>query len=57
MDAGLGDYPLVLHGASSVPKDLVEEINKYGGKMARRRRRAGSRHRSRAPHRLHQGQH
>ena len=35
MDAGLGDYPLVLHGASSVPKDLVEEINKYGGKMAR----------------------
>ena len=34
MDAGLGDYPLVLHGASSVPKDLVEEINKYGGKLA-----------------------
>jgi len=33
MDAGLGDYPLVLHGSSSVPKDLVEEINKYGGKM------------------------
>jgi fructose-bisphosphate aldolase class II len=33
MDAGLGDYPLVLHGASSVPKDLVQEINKYGGKM------------------------
>ena len=33
MDAGLGDYPLVLHGASSVPKELVEEINKYGGKM------------------------
>ena len=33
MDAGLGDYPLVLHGASSVPKDLVEEINQYGGKM------------------------
>jgi fructose-bisphosphate aldolase class II len=33
MDAGLGDYPLVLHGASSVPKDLVEEINRYGGKM------------------------
>lgn len=32
-DAGLGDYPLVLHGASSVPKDLVEEINKYGGRM------------------------
>ena len=33
MDAGLGDYPLVLHGASSVPKDLVDEINKYGGKL------------------------
>ena len=33
MDGGLGDYPLVLHGASSVPKDLVEEINKYGGKL------------------------
>jgi fructose-bisphosphate aldolase class II len=33
MEAGLGDYPLVLHGASSVPKDLVQEINKYGGKL------------------------
>lgn len=33
MGAGLGDYPLVLHGASSVPKDLVEEINQYGGKL------------------------
>jgi fructose-bisphosphate aldolase, class II len=33
MDAGLGDYPLVLHGASSVPQDLVAEVNKYGGKM------------------------
>jgi fructose-bisphosphate aldolase, class II len=33
MDAGLGDYPLVLHGASSVPKDLIQEINKYGGRM------------------------
>src|SRR5688572_4646369 len=32
-DAGLGDYPLVLHGASSVPHDLVEEINRYGGRM------------------------
>ncbi len=32
-DAGLGDYPLVLHGASSVPKDLAVEINKYGGKL------------------------
>ena len=27
MDAGLGDYPLVLHGASSMPKELVEEMN------------------------------
>ena len=33
MEAGLGDYPLVLHGASSVPKDFVQEINKYGGKL------------------------
>ena len=33
LNAGLGDYPLVLHGASSVPKDLVAEINKYGGKL------------------------
>ena len=33
MDNGLGDYPLVLHGASSVPKDLVQDINKYGGKL------------------------
>jgi fructose-bisphosphate aldolase class II len=26
-------YPLVMHGSSSVPQYLVEEINKYGGKM------------------------
>jgi fructose-bisphosphate aldolase class II len=32
-DAGLGDYPLVLHGASSVPADLIEEINQYGGRL------------------------
>jgi fructose-bisphosphate aldolase, class II len=32
-DAGLGDYPLVLHGASSVPPNLVAEVNQYGGKM------------------------
>lgn len=32
-NAGLGDYPLVLHGASSVPKELVDDINKYGGKL------------------------
>jgi fructose-bisphosphate aldolase, class II len=33
MEAGMGDYPLVLHGASSVPAELVAEVNKYGGKM------------------------
>src|SRR5262252_2545157 len=33
MAAGLGDYPLVLHGASSVPADLVEQINENGGGM------------------------
>ena len=33
LEAGLGDYPLVLHGASSVPQALVAEVNKYGGKM------------------------
>jgi fructose-bisphosphate aldolase class II len=33
LDAGLGDYPLVLHGASSVPKDLVQTINRFGGKL------------------------
>jgi len=33
MDADLGDYPLVLHGASSVPEELVQEINEYGGKL------------------------
>ncbi len=32
-DAGLGDYPLVLHGASSVPAELVQDINRYGGGM------------------------
>ena len=25
--------PIVLHGASSVPKELIDEVNKYGGKM------------------------
>lgn len=29
----LPGFPIVLHGASSVPQNLVEEINKYGGKM------------------------
>ena len=33
LDNGLGDYPLVLHGASSVPKDLAAEINQYGGAL------------------------
>jgi fructose-bisphosphate aldolase class II len=26
-------FPIVLHGSSSVPKEIVDEINKYGGKM------------------------
>ncbi len=26
-------FPIVLHGASSVPMDLVKIVNKYGGKM------------------------
>ena len=25
--------PIVLHGASSVPKELIDAVNKYGGKM------------------------
>ncbi len=29
----LPGFPIVLHGASSVPQDLVEEVNKYGGAM------------------------
>jgi fructose-bisphosphate aldolase, class II len=33
LTAGLGDYPLVLHGASSVPKELAVEINRFGGKL------------------------
>ncbi|MDR2676861.1 MAG: ketose-bisphosphate aldolase [Endomicrobium sp.] len=28
------DIPIVLHGASSVPVELVSEINKHGGKMS-----------------------
>lgn len=27
------DFPIVLHGASSVPEYLVEKCNKYGGKL------------------------
>ncbi len=30
----LPDYPLVLHGSSSVPAEFVEMANKYGGKVA-----------------------
>ena len=26
-------YPLVLHGASSVPQELVDKCNKFGGQM------------------------
>ncbi|HQK36039.1 MAG: class II fructose-bisphosphate aldolase [Bacteroidales bacterium] len=26
-------FPIVLHGASSVPQDIVDMINKYGGKL------------------------
>lgn len=29
----LPGFPIVLHGASSVPQDLVKVINQYGGKM------------------------
>ncbi|MDD3435534.1 MAG: class II fructose-1,6-bisphosphate aldolase [Candidatus Gastranaerophilales bacterium] len=32
-DAGFPDYPIVLHGSSSVPRDLVEKCNKYGGNL------------------------
>lgn len=27
------DIPIVLHGASSVPQELIDAVNKYGGKM------------------------
>jgi fructose-bisphosphate aldolase class II len=26
-------FPIVLHGSSSVPQDLVAQINQYGGKL------------------------
>ena len=29
----LPEFPIVLHGASSVPQEFVAEINKYGGKL------------------------
>ncbi len=32
-EAGFPNYPLVMHGSSSVPPELVEIVNMYGGKM------------------------
>ena len=29
----LPDFPIVLHGSSSVPQEYVDTINKFGGKM------------------------
>ncbi len=29
----LPGFPLVMHGSSSVPQDLIAQVNKYGGKM------------------------
>ncbi len=29
----VGNVPMVMHGSSSVPKELVDEVNQYGGKM------------------------
>jgi fructose-bisphosphate aldolase, class II len=26
-------FPIVLHGSSSIPQDIVDEINRYGGKL------------------------
>jgi len=31
--AGYKGYPLVMHGSSSVPEDLVDIVNQYGGAM------------------------
>ena len=33
VEKNLPGFPIVLHGASSVPQQFVDEINKYGGKM------------------------
>lgn len=33
IEAAAPELPLVLHGASSIPQDLVAEINKFGGDM------------------------
>ncbi len=32
-EAGYPNFPLVMHGSSSVPQELVAEVNKYGGAM------------------------
>jgi fructose-bisphosphate aldolase class II len=32
-DAGFPNYPLVMHGSSSVPEELVDIVNKHGGAM------------------------
>ncbi len=32
-EAGYENYPLVMHGSSSVPQDLVAIVNQYGGAM------------------------
>ncbi|HMF32956.1 MAG TPA: class II fructose-bisphosphate aldolase, partial [Candidatus Lokiarchaeia archaeon] len=29
----LPDFPIILHGSSSVPQELVDIVNQYGGKM------------------------
>ncbi len=33
VEKNLPGFPIVLHGASSVPQEFVEQINKYGGNM------------------------
>ena len=33
IEKNLPGFPIVLHGSSSVPQDLVAIVNKYGGKM------------------------
>ena len=32
-EAGFGDYPIVLHGSSSVPQEFVKMVNEFGGNM------------------------
>lgn len=33
VEAKLPDFPIVLHGSSSVPQEYVDQINQYGGKL------------------------